>query len=90
MVQAKLQHDCTTELHDLNLRATPARIAILKFLEKAKEPIDISTIREYLNKNQLDTDPATIFRIMNTFTDKGITLPVQFQEGKTRYEVREN
>ena len=81
------QHDCKKELQALDLRATPARVAVMQFLEKTSDPVDISSIQEYLLDKHIDTDPATVFRIMNMFTIKGITMPIQFHEGKTRYEL---
>jgi Fur family transcriptional regulator, ferric uptake regulator len=84
---ATIKHDCKKELNQIELRATPARIAILQLLESTKEPIDVATLIEHLRKESISTDPATVFRIMNMFTQKGIVSPIQFQEGKTRYEL---
>lgn len=75
------------ELKEFDLRATPARIAVLVFLGQTKEPVDVVTIADFLHRKKILTNPATIFRMMNTFTQKGITISVQFQEGKTRYEL---
>lgn len=87
MQTAKIQHNCKNELNELDLRATPARIATMQLLESTKEPVDTATIMEHLQKEDIATDPATVFRIVNMFTQKGITSPIQFQEGKTRYEL---
>ena len=80
-------HDCKDELRDVDLRATPARLAVMNFLEKTSQPVDVNSVIDYLNANGIKTDPATIFRMMNTLTQKGITTPISFQEGKTRYEL---
>ena len=87
MVNAKIKHDCKNELNDVDLRATPARIAVMKLLEKTDEPVDITMVKEYLDNQQITTDPATVFRIMNMFTEKGITKQISFNEGKFRYEL---
>jgi Fur family transcriptional regulator, ferric uptake regulator len=87
MVQIKSLHNCKDELREKKLRATPARIAILQLLELTKEPVDVTTIIEHLQKKDIVTDPATVFRVINMFTQRGITIPIQFQEGKTRYEL---
>ncbi len=71
----------------MDLRATPTRIAIMQLLEKTKNPIDVSMILDYLKKNKIKADPATVFRIMNAFTAKGLASPIAFQEGKMRYEL---
>jgi len=80
-------HDCKEELKEVDLRVTPARLAVMNFLEKTEQPVDVSSVINYLNIKRVKTDPATVFRIMNTLTQKGITIPVQFQDGKTRYEL---
>jgi len=81
------QHDCKTELNKANLRVTPARIAILDLLEKTDKPIDIWNIIDYLQKQNIYTDPVTAFRIINIFTEKGLTKKIQFHERKFRYEL---
>lgn len=87
MALAQLQHDCSTELHEAELKATPARLAVMQLLEKTDEPIDVATITEYLKKNTIKADQATVFRIINMFTDKGLTKQIQLNEGKFRYEL---
>ena len=86
----KQQHDCKTELKEANLKVTPARLGVLRVLEKSAKPIDIASVTEYLDKKQIKADQATVFRIINTFTDKGLVVPVQFNEGKFRYEYGPN
>ena len=86
MTSVKL-HDCKEELREMDLRATPARIAVMQLLEKTKEPVDAQMVMDYLKKEKIDTDPATVFRIMNMFTTKGLTNALEFHEGKSRYEL---
>lgn len=81
------KHDCAEELRDVDLRATPIRIAILKLLERSDLPLDVSTIRDYLEKHNIQADPVTIFRVMNSFTQRGLTRQINFNEGKARYEL---
>lgn len=81
------KHDCKNELKEVELRATPARLAVMNFLEKTSQPVDINSVINYLNAEEVKTDPATVFRIMNALTQKGITTLIEFQEGKTRYEL---
>lgn len=87
MIITKLDHDCKEELNAVDLRATPARIALMNLLEHTEKPIDVQTMIEYLEKQNIETDPATVFRIINMFTEKGLTKQIQFQEGKFRYEL---
>ena len=81
------QHDCKEELKQFSLKATPARIAVMRLLENTKEPVDVSSIMDYLRQQDVDSDPATIFRIMNLFTNRGVTRQISFEAGKARYEL---
>lgn len=80
-------HDCKKELRHLDLKATPARLAVLKLLETTTHPVDVQTIIDHVRNENITIDPATAFRIVNAFTEKGITKQVQFLEGKYRYEL---
>lgn len=81
------QHDCKTELRSVALKATPARLAILQLLEQTQHPLDTAAIITYLENHNYAVDEATVFRIINMFTQKGITRQLQFNEGKFRYEL---
>lgn len=87
MSKIKIKHDCKIELNEASLRATPSRIAVMKFLENTTTPVDVQKIKEYLAKQNIPTDAATVFRIMNIFTQKSITRQISFNEGKFRYEL---
>ncbi len=83
----KVSHDCKTELNQAELRATPARIAVMKLLENTTTPVDVTMIKEYLDEKNIETDPATVFRIVNMFQQKGLVKQIFFNEGKFRYEL---
>lgn len=83
----KIKHDCKLELNNVDLRATPARLAVMQLLEKAEIPVDVQMIQSYLGEAHIDTDPATVFRIMNMFMEKGLVKQISFNEGKFRYEL---
>jgi Fur family transcriptional regulator, ferric uptake regulator len=87
MVKAKITHDCKTELNEVALRATPARMKLMHLLEKSDKPLDVQTMIDYLKEKDIQTDPATVFRIVNMFTEKGLIKPIQLNEGKFRYEL---
>jgi Fur family ferric uptake transcriptional regulator len=87
MITFLKQHDCKDELQEVSLKATPARIAVMKFLESVDQPVDVNSILDDLRQKDVDTNPATVFRMMNDFLQKGITKQIQFQEGKARYEL---
>ncbi len=87
MVNVRVTHDCSTELHDADLRATPARVALMNLFESSDEPLDVQSMIDFLQKRDIKTDPATVFRIVNMFTEKGLTKQIQLNEGKFRYEL---
>src|SRR5664279_89146 len=87
MTQTKVKHDCKIELNDVSLRATSARVAIMNLLETSDKPIDSHTMIDFLEERGIKTDPATVFRILNMFTEKGLTKQLQLNEGKFRYEL---
>ena len=87
MFNYKNTHNCKDELQEASLKATPARIAVLKFLESTDMPVDVSIIINYLKKEKINADPATIFRMMNDFLAKGITKEIQLEKGKVHYEL---
>lgn len=87
MVDIKIIHDCKDELNEVNLRATPARVALMNLLEESDKPLDVQTMIDYLKEKAIQTDPATVFRIVNMFTEKGLLKTIQLNEGKFRYEL---
>lgn len=87
MAKTIIKHDCTEELHTFDLRATPARIAVLRLLETTDIPVDVTMIIGYLQKHGIKIDPATAFRIINMFTQNGLTQQLTLNEGKFRYEL---
>lgn len=89
MINTQIQHDCKEELNDVELRATPARIALMQLLETSDKPLDVQSMIDFLEKKDIKTDPATVFRIINMFTEKGLVKPIQLNEGKFRYELKD-
>lgn len=87
MVNTRKSHDCKQELRSASLKATPARLGVLKLLETANSPVDVSAMIDYLEKNNVEVDQATVFRIINLFTERGLTKQIHLNEGKFRYEL---
>lgn len=81
-----MNHDCRNELKEASLKATPARLAILKLLESTDKPVDVAAIRSFVRESHSQTNPATIFRILNSFTKRGLAKQVYLNEAKARYE----
>lgn len=80
-------HSHKDELKGVSLKATPARIAILDFLEKEHKPIDVLELTTYLSKHNIDVDQATVYRILDKFYKSNIVKRLEFGEGKFRYEI---
>ena len=87
MINAKTRHDCKIELNEVELRATPARLALMNLFEASSEPLDVQTMIDYLDRKDIKADPATVFRIVNLFKEKGLLQSIQLNEGKFRYEL---
>lgn len=83
---ANLKHDCKAELHNADLKVTPARLGVLAALEHADKPLDIVTLINYLQKHDIKADRVTVFRIINALKEKGLIKSIQFHERKLRYE----
>lgn len=74
-------------LTSVKLKATPARQVVLHYFEKTGKPIDAEEILLHLREHDLQTDRATVYRILETFYEKGIIERLEFKEGKFRYEL---
>lgn len=80
------KHDCREELRHARLKLTPARLAVIEFLENTEKPADVEMILEKLKKAKIKADPATIYRILDIFHEKGLVQKIEFGEGKYRWE----
>ena len=87
MITFLKQYNCRDELKKVSLKATPTRIAVMLFLEKSDQPVDVKMILDYLKQKEISVDPATVFRMMNDFLQKEIIKEIQFEKGKNRYEL---
>ncbi len=74
-------HDCREELRAASLKITSTRLQILHLLENAALPLDVAQIRR-----RVHADRVTVFRILNTLSDKGLVHAIQLHEDKFRYE----
>lgn len=83
----QMQYSCKEELKKASLKITPARVAAMKLFKCSNHPIDVRYIIGDLAKN-LDVNRVTVYRIINTFTEKGLLKKVEFGEGKARYELK--
>jgi len=73
---------------NLNLRKTPARVAITDFLSSSNFPVDIAQILSFLRVNNLKTNKVTVYRIIDLLYRNGIIDRIELGEGKYRYEIK--
>ena len=74
-------------LQNAQLKVTTARQAVLEFFADTDIPSDALELFEYLKERHIDADKATVYRILDTFYEKGIITRMEFGEGKFRYEI---
>lgn len=79
-----------TILKDYDLKSTPARLAILGFLQEEKTPRDAEEIFVHVAQEHEHADKVTIYRTLETFYEKGLINRIDFREGKYRYELSGN
>ncbi|MBI4599505.1 transcriptional repressor [Candidatus Uhrbacteria bacterium] len=65
-------------------KATPAILAILTILQRAKKPLTVQEVAEKLNPKR---DKVTIYRILEKLKEKRIIRHVDFQHGHAHYEL---
>lgn len=80
-------HDCKTELRNASLKATGARLAVLRILEQSHKPLDTASLASSLKQRGSRFDPATVFRMMKTFLGQGLVKQISFKDRKARYEI---
>ena len=74
----------------LNLKKTPARLAISEFLSSSSTPVDVEEIIQHLRAQDLDTNKVTVYRILDFLFKNQVIDRVEFGEGKYRYELKKN
>ncbi len=81
------RYSCQKELQNADLRVTEARLGVLAVLKQTEKPLAAQDVLTYLKRHSIRADKATVFRIINSFAEKGIVVPVQFNEGRLRFET---
>jgi Fur family ferric uptake transcriptional regulator len=78
--------DAATWLREEGLRATRARIAIVRLLDASPVPLTLSDIHGKVRKEGCDF--ATVFRFISILEEKGLVERVAWIDGTTRHEIR--
>jgi Fur family transcriptional regulator, ferric uptake regulator len=73
-----------TTLRSSGLKATPARVAVLKVLTKAKKPLSIQNIGKLLKDTP---DQATLYRMVEQLKKAGIIHQINLEHGHAHYEI---
>jgi len=70
-------------LHDVGLKATPARGDILKLFDRTKKPLNVAQIKRRFQ----NVDVATIYRIVDVFVSKGIVRSIHVCGSSRLFEL---
>lgn len=90
LTQVIRMNDKRQILQNSGLKSTEARMALLSLLEKEDDPKDVESIVLSLKTSNVKADQATVYRILEILTQKGLINRVEFGEGKYRYELQKD
>lgn len=76
------------KLRTNNLKVTPSRLAVLEVMSAVPKPLDVQGLIEKLKELNIETDQATVYRILTLFVQKGLVEQIDFRDGKYRYELQ--
>lgn len=71
-------------LRQIGLRRTPVRLGVLTVLATAEQPLGVQQVLEKLPEH---TDTVTVYRTLNTFTEKQIVHRVRGEDRTWRYAL---
>jgi len=74
-------------IKSLGLKNTKARENLIHLFRFQKKPIDATRVSSLFAEKGLRVDQATIYRALNTFSEKGVVKEVYFNDGVVRYEL---
>lgn len=73
------------QLRRVGLRATPARIAIMRLLQESSMPLDAAAVQNRLRKKAPDL--ATTYRVLSSLVEKELVRAVGVKTGVVSYEM---
>lgn len=74
------------KLRENNLKATPQRVAILKYLNERNHP-NIDEIYSKIREEFVSISLATIYKNLNTLKERGVIFEINSSESKVRYDL---
>ncbi|MEK9157278.1 MAG: transcriptional repressor [Patescibacteria group bacterium] len=78
-----MSSDFSDVLRAADLRVTKPRLAVLAFLSMQKRPVSLQRIAAYVNGTNL----TTVYRMIETFLEKGILRGCDVGHGHMDYEL---
>jgi Fur family ferric uptake transcriptional regulator len=75
--------DILQHIRGKGLKATPARLNVIKFLESSQQAFSHAELEALFNK----IDRVTLYRILNDFEEVGLLHKIIDMEGVTRFAV---
>ncbi len=72
-------------LHEKQQRATPARLAILELLERAKRPLSVHGIIRGLGRDSMDY--TTVYRTVTLLKNIGLIRQIDFHHNHAHFEL---
>lgn len=74
-------------IKDSGLKVTKSRLGVLSDLSTQDRPSDAQQIHQRLVKRGVKLDLATVYRILEKFQTLDIIKPINFEDGKIRFEL---
>ena len=85
MVNGEKSELSSSILRKSGLKRTLGRVKIVEILMESHRPLSICEITKLLGKNTID--PASVYRVLNTFHDKGIVHRVDSSDNINRFAL---
>lgn len=77
-------------IQEKGLKVTKSRLGVLEYLSTQDSPSDAQQIHRQLLKLKLKLDLATVYRILEKFQELDMIKPINFEDGKVRYELSDH
>ena len=85
-----MKQDYQNLIKDSGLKVTKSRLGVLADLSSQDRPSDAQEIHQRLVKQGMKLDQATVYRILEKFQALDIVKPVNFEDGKIRFELADH
>ena len=82
------QKEISIQLSEKGLRVTPQRIAILEAVLKLNNHPTAENIIEYIKKNHPNISVGTVYKVLDSFVEKGLLEKVKTAKGIMRFDPK--